>query len=805
MNRQRSIRSFFYLSILCLFWVCSALSCSPQATCPDGGNCHESITDQDSGTNKDIAPDCQSPGCGTPSCANASQDCSTRACCPGLLCDSNKRCTSPSSGPVKVEKGEFFYRLQQSSSDLLLWTAPNVEKVLATTAPPTTTSNILKVYSAKHEFEPFQLQLRPTTTMQVQVRWSGGTTLGKNARWRVDQIGFVKGYPETLTPITNGAKITLTKGQNTGLWWTVYVPPDAPSGPHSFQIQLKAGTRTWQLPVQIHVFDFALPKDIHFYSQMNLSMGSLMDGQGSYQEQLDRAKSFMFEHRFTPKAPIWPSGFSYKITWDNDKNPQRCKQFYDEPTEGPPYSVKHLAARYAKGVGWNDGVGFPSFMLFQFVDNATPRPASFCNIPRGSSHEGTDAYNDAYGRFLKGLETYLIQEKMIGKAYYYVQNEPQNQKDHALAAHLCRLFKKAAPRLQLAISEEPKPEIFNDPKGSCGYDIWIAHIRAYAPVYKVAWQRQIKHKERVWWYSLDHDSMPYFNPTLVERPGIDCRIIPWLAWKYRVEGWAYYNMGAFLKGRQPTIRFELMREGFEDYEYLWLANAKAHPIPEKAAIPDKAVERIASSLTSFTRDAAAITKLRLELGRYLGGERKDLPLIEVGGQTERKAVYINFQDPKGEPNQNPLTVDGKTYIKVGWEAFDEKKGWGWYGQYIDNPKITKSQWLSSPSTVNVLQRSILYDDYGRKNTFEINVANGKYDVTVSVGWHGKTYAHHQVWIEGVQVIKDEKTDASNKHYIVRTITVDVKDGKLTLEAGGKSPLSKDFEYTMLNSLTIVPK
>ncbi|MCB9644374.1 MAG: hypothetical protein H6728_14980, partial [Myxococcales bacterium] len=501
----------------------------------------------------------------------------------------------------------------------------------------------------------------------------------------------------------------------------------------------------------------------------------------------------------------WPSGFGYGITWDNNKNPQRCKQFWDEPDESPPYSIRSLSRRYGLGDGWNGGVGFPTMMLFQFVDNATPRPSSFCGVARGSGHEGTTEYNATYGAYLKGLQDYLEQAGLLDKSYYYVMNEPQNDVDHALAAHLCREIRKAAPKLKIAISEEAKPQIYADSKGACGYDIWLAHLPTYAPAVEAAWQRHLQHGERTWWYSLPQDSAPFLNPTKPEGEGIEVRVIPWMAWRYRAEGWAYYDVGSFLQGRQPTIRFELLREGFEDYEYLWLANQQAYPTPKQGAIPDESVNRLVSSLTSFQRDPAALTKLRLELGRYLGKERQDLPLIKSADPTRPKQSYfINFQAPKGEPKAEPLQVDGKTYIKVGWSKYDEKAGYGWFGPYLDDPKITKTQWLAD-APVNELQRSILFDDYGRKNTFEFDLPNGAYRVTVSVGWHGKTYRYNQVWIEGKVLIDNEATDASNKHYIVRSIDIDLSDGKLTLEMGGKSPQSNDFEYTMLNYLQIEPR
>ena len=91
-----------------------------------------------------------------------------------------------------------------------------------------------------------------------------------------------------------------------------------------------------------------------------------------------------------------------------------------------------------------------------------------------------------------------------------------------------------------------------------------------------------------------------------------------------------------------------------------------------------------------------------------------------------------------------------------------------------------------------LQSSIIYDDWGRQKTFEFDLPNGVYNVTVSVGWQGKQYAHNQIEIEGVPFVSDEVTDP----YLVRTKEVSIADNKLTLAMGIFD------EYTMLNYLAI---
>ena len=92
----------------------------------------------------------------------------------------------------------------------------------------------------------------------------------------------------------------------------------------------------------------------------------------------------------------------------------------------------------------------------------------------------------------------------------------------------------------------------------------------------------------------------------------------------------------------------------------------------------------------------------------------------------------------------------------------------------------------------------MYDDYGRTDTFNWDIENGKYTVTVSIGFDGKTYSKNRVLVEG-KLLFDYVETTPAAPYKVQGIEVDVTDGNVTVEAGQMD------EYTMLNWMSIVPK
>ncbi|MCC7538739.1 MAG: hypothetical protein IT379_21110 [Deltaproteobacteria bacterium] len=702
----------------------------------------------------------------------------------------------PDAGPVVADPTAFSYRLTESSADLVLWTRPATHKVPAEERAPEATQSGLRLSAARNEHEPVQLLLGPGSG-SLTASIAPFASLSGAQRTEIAVAEREEGWPEHLRPIGPSDGVVLEGGAATVLWLTVYVPEDAPAGDHATTLTLTpSGGAPIAVPVTLHVFDFALPREIHFASQLNLSVADVV-GDGT----VDSGKTTLYEHRLTPASVAWPSGFNWGITWENDRSSNRCEVLWDEPDEGDAYSIGWLSRRYMLGEGWN-GAGFPDSMLFQFVDNSTPRPASFCGIDRGD-HFGGDAYNAEWSQFLGALEAYLTDNGLVDRTYWYVQNEPQDDEDHRLAAHLCRLSRSAAPNLRIAVSEEPTPAIAERPEGACGYDIWIAHIQAYQETY--AHSRQRDHGESVWLYSLDHDPDPFPNPTRLDRQGLHQRILPWVSWRVRATGWAYYDGGRFFDGPQPTVRAALLREGFEDYEYLWLANGSGHPEVDVDAVPDATVASVASSLTSWTDDPDALMALRFELGRFVEGSRDTVPVLEVDrGGRPRAAYYVNFQDPAGQPTADPLVIDGRTYLKVGWVPWNEELGYGWLGENVGDPAIALYGY-DDVAGYDEAARSYVYDDYGRANRFELALENGRYEVTVAVGRPARGYPGdpHNATIEGTVIVDDEPTTDAMPQ-LVRSAVVDLRDGRLSLEMGGRSETTGDFAYTFLAYLHVVP-
>ncbi len=758
---------------------------------------------------------------------------------------------APTAGKAAVSDYETYtYQLSQSTASFTLWTTPPAERVFKDSATPAAVGAEIKVYAARNEFEPFQIVVNPAASgpVSIQVGDFGSGILAEiyqvkyvNISQPSDSLGRVGPYPDPLLPLANGASAALTAGENTAFWVSLSIPPGAPSQDYLADVQIG----TISIPVRLHVFNFAIPDTLHVASQMNFSYQNFLEqysvpGYASdYWAYVDKIKQFFIDHRLTPSSVLWPGGLTGGGSFAQSFINYDCSWHSFTDTDGI-WGFEELALRYIGGSGllkgqfaapFNAGTAFSTFMAASFAHNdpsVDQRQTTFCGETRSASDwlQNPDSpYNQAWFAYITAMQAYLTSQGYLDEAYHYIANEPQNQADYDAVAWYSRYSHQAAPLLKLMVSEEPKPEIYDQP--GAHIDIWLPVLQNFNPL--VSQQRSLNNAEDTWIYFLHSTRPPYLNPITLDHPAVEGKLTGWLLWKYRLKGLAYYSLndwsanpwtspmvsghngdtfmlyppsetntpiayGANGHRLVPSIRLETLRDGLEDFEYLYLL-AGGEPVWGVTNNADPQVDKVIGGLTSYNRDSEYLYNLRRLIGLKLGGEIAAIPNIEPLPAHPRAAglpgnYYINFQDPAGQPAADPLVVNGKTYLKIGATNYDKSNGYGWYAP----PDVNwMTAWLGSGP--NELQRSVLYSDYGRLAAWDFDLPNGAYTVTLSVGWQGGNYLHQRAVIEGVSFVNDEATTPAAP-YLVRTRRVTVTDRKLSLEIGIFN------EYTMLNYLEI---
>lgn len=277
-------------------------------------------------------------------------------------------------------------------------------------------------------------------------------------------------------------------------------------------------------------------------------------------------------------------------------------------SEWDPEAEKYLDGyKFNTFVLWLQGLGGGRYPNYD--------PGSF-----GPFRFGTPGYERLMRDYLMQIQNHLEQKGWLRKAFIYWYDEPEAN-DYPFVIERNKLIKRLAPKLARMLTEQPEPDLIGH------VDIWCPVLSNYVP--KVCQERQAA-GDRVWWYICCGPRAPFLGE-FIDHPHTDMRAWPWATWKWRVEGcliWAttwwtvwslfgdnyqnpwedpmsytdgsrpgavgYWGNGdgrflyppnrkayqdretKYVEGPVDSYRWELFRDGIEDYEYLWLLRDLVH-------------------------------------------------------------------------------------------------------------------------------------------------------------------------------------------------------------------------------------
>jgi len=262
-----------------------------------------------------------------------------------------------------------------------------------------------------------------------------------------------------------------------------------------------------------------------------------------------------------------------------------------------------------------DGLGFNSLMI-----RLRGMPGGTFHARRkgrlGPYEQGSPEYERLMASQGRQIVEHLRARGWLSKAYVYWFDEPE-PKDYPFVIEGMELLKRAVPGLTRMLTEQPEPALFGH------VDLWCPTVGKVAP--QAIAERKAQ-GERFWWYLCTGPKAPYIG-LFIDRPAVDLRVWAWLSRKWGVEGhlvWSsnYWTSSAaypppdvqnpwqdpmsyvsgysyrpgqigywgngdgrflyppnrdvkhdrkkYLCGPVDSIRWEMLRDGTEDYEYFWL-------------------------------------------------------------------------------------------------------------------------------------------------------------------------------------------------------------------------------------------
>ena len=565
--------------------------------------------------------------------------------------------------------------LQGLSGDVAVWWCDATRKVPPERALPQDGSEAVRLAAAKNDFEAVQVVVRPSRPLK-SLRATSSSLTGPAGEIPADHVrtlrvayhtvhtptdatGLKGRWPDALPPLTR--PISIPAGENQPLWVLVHVPASAAAGDYRGQIALAADGWSATVPIRLHVWDFALPARNHLETAFGFSPRDVFRYHGLTREEDQRKvldyywRSFA-EHRISPydPTPLDP----IRVRFVPEAMPARAELDFAAFDRAMARAVSEFrVTNFRLSI---EGMGGGTFH-----SRSEPRI--------GKYGEETRQYQQMFSDYVRQLEQHFREKGWLKMAYVYWFDEPA-PRDYEFVIQGMQRLRKYAPGLQRMLTEEPGEEL----AGSV--DIWCPVTSKYD---HSAAEKRRAHGERFWWYVCTGPKAPYCT-LFIDHPATELRIWLWQTWQRNIAGilvWRanyWTSSAAFpdepqnpyedpmsyrsgystprgekrpwgngdgrflyppeaaarpgLSGPGPvieppvsSIRWEMLREGIEDYEFLYLLRElleqRRANLPADAAAKYQRLLEVPESITrdmkTFTSDPAPIYAHRDAVARAI--------------------------------------------------------------------------------------------------------------------------------------------------------------------------------------------
>ncbi|MCQ2391773.1 MAG: DUF4091 domain-containing protein [Kiritimatiellae bacterium] len=564
--------------------------------------------------------------------------------------------------------------LLPSNDGLALWRESTGRKVFRGRPLPMAKTSVFRLAAARNEAEAAQLVVRADrdlTDVRIAATelQTGTACLAAEAvsigrvgylpiDFTMDKMGSCGQWPDPIFEQDNAA-FPVKAEENQPFWIRVKPPKGAEAGVYRGKLKVEyaqgAAKSTQEIPFEVEVYDFDFPDEITCQTAFGLGVRKFVYPYHRLTEKADKevvAQKYLKmlgEHHISPYDPtpttVTPT---WSVKWTKTANPADAEPIFDW-TAWDAAMEKVFADHHFNTFRLNiQGLGS--------CDVTQSRPAKFC----GCSYEDP-LYQVRMQKYLAGIERHLAEKGWLDKAYVYCFDEPL-KKDYALVMQGLGTVKKYAPRLRRMLTTGPQEALMPD-----GANLW--NPLTYVDLKSPAALKARAAGDDFWWYITFSSQAPLVNEH-VEHSGVDMRLWGWQTWDADVHGvliWelAYWNgfktlpagtlqnpyedamcwtriwhpwnsgegryiyppkkcfaggEGPVLDGPVDSIRFEMLREGLEDYEYFVLLK-KLDPANPLLKVPVTVQRHVRDYSTNPCHMEAHREKLAHEIMRLRSVQR----------------------------------------------------------------------------------------------------------------------------------------------------------------------------------------
>jgi len=507
-------------------------------------------------------------------------------------------------------------RTLAASGPVQVWRESPLQKVLRGDVPVSTGAPdpAIRMSLARREYESVQLALRAPgkaaaglTVRAGELRNAQGAVIAPE-NIRMYNVGYVDSrvpshwegptgaWPDILEPV---GLIDLAADRTQPVWITVHAPDNASPGTYTGAIEIAGpGIETISLTLSAEVYDFALPvrpslqTDFGFELARAVELHRAAGGRLSEGDLAARYAATALRHRVTLNG------------------------LASLPAESPDYAAALKAFERAYEGGLKDTA--TSFSV----------PATLLEFPEQ----------------LKLANDFVASKKLGDRAFVHLFHEPK-EPAWTRVLETMQLWTNAAPAIPIRVSAIGLRPFLPD-----SLDQWLVHAQVMDTNNGVEVLKRIGAGKTGWWYFHHLPPRPYGN-FFLDFAGIEHRILFWQSWALGMKGMHYWDVQYIEPGGNPrrsqlditpvngdgfllypgtdgpldSIRWEIIRDGLEDVDYLSefmirrraLLEQGGHEALMKKAAQVYNLEQIVPSLVTYTREPDVLENKRREIAKMI--------------------------------------------------------------------------------------------------------------------------------------------------------------------------------------------
>lgn len=563
------------------------------------------------------------------------------------------RATDAIRGETVAAKRAFRLGPSAEGRGYAVWTESSMRRVMPSASPPSGASEgrcQAKVALARGEYESFQILLlppldgQPLEDVRIEVsdllRHGGGRIPADQIHWH--QVGYVRvdklrphpadleaspgWWPDPLLPV---ARLNVPPGFAQAVWVTVQASSETPPGEYTGRITIRPANRLpAEVEVRTDVYGFEVPARGHLKTAFALMDGFLerVYGRPLSAGLRQQYGDFLLRHRLNP----------------------------DDISRTDPPAIEDLL-HYKNG-------GLNAFNVLNLVEERGDRTWVCWSPLSVYTPEFKQRLTDRLDPYVRKLR----ENTLVDRAYVYTFDE-RGEDFYPVMREYFGMIKNRYPEIPtLTTAKVPQdPEVMR----RLNVD-WNCPL---TPAYRFEDAEKCRAAGlQVWAYVCMGPGYPYAN-WLADHPLIESRLIWWQAFQEKTDGMLYWGVNIWsrqhndrpidpasgpllewsittggdydwlhgdgillypgIDGPIGSIRLANLRDGLEDYEYLWLLGRQAGnvDVAREACVP------VSRSLTEFGRDPQALTIQRDAIARRIALQR---------GSAAEERQRRSYDDPR---------------------------------------------------------------------------------------------------------------------------------------------------------------